>query len=94
MPECYNCGNEIDKESGIFRSSLCDSCGQDLKVCLNCEFYSPGIHWDCRETIEEMVADKDRANFCSWFRFSDRKYGKKVNPSENAKNLFDQLFND
>ena len=36
-------------------SSTCPSCGKDLKICLNCRFYSPGAHWDCSETIDELV---------------------------------------
>jgi hypothetical protein len=39
-----------------------------MRCCKNCAFYNPGAHYDCRETVEELVADKERANFCEHFR--------------------------
>lgn len=38
-----------------------------MKVCLNCRFYDPSAHWQCRERISEPVREKDRANFCDFF---------------------------
>jgi len=32
--------------------------------------YSPGSHWDCRESVGDQVTDKERANFCDWFRLN------------------------
>jgi len=79
----------------VFRSSVCPKCGKDLRVCLNCVFYGPGAHWGCRENIPEAVRDKDRANFCDYFRF--RKDGpsdqeRKGSKKESARDAFDQLF--
>ena len=79
----------------VFRSGVCPKCGKDLRVCLNCVFYSPGAHWDCRENIPEAVRDKDRANFCDYFRF---RQGGAAEPGpgrakkENARDAFEQLF--
>jgi hypothetical protein len=33
-----------------------------------CEFYDISIAKSCRETIAEEVKDKQRANFCDYFR--------------------------
>jgi len=55
----------------VHRSSTCVSCGKDLKICYNCCFYSKGAHNDCLETSAEPVRDRDRANFCDYFRFKD-----------------------
>jgi hypothetical protein len=76
----------------IFRSTVCPSCGKDLKICRNCRFYSVGAHWDCLETIPEPVADKDRSNFCDYFQF--RAEGGAVSPTEQkkAKEDFKNLF--
>jgi hypothetical protein len=69
-----------------------------LRVCLNCEFYSPGAHWDCRETIDELVKDKDRANFCSFFSFkkSEQVVGEQGGRSsrDKAREDFNKLFGD
>ena len=96
MRRCYSCGHELNEKMEVFRSTLCPNCEKDLKACLNCRFFSPGAHWDCRETIDEQVKDKDRANFCSFFSFKmsgdtalepgDKSPGDKA--KENFKNLF------
>ena len=94
---CYNCGKHPGKIS-IYRNTECPVCGKDLKVCLNCEFYDRNAHWQCRENISEEVRDKDRGNFCDYFRYSSKidssiggEYKKNTN---NAKNDFMKLFGD
>lgn len=93
MASCYSCGYEFPESMAVYRSTLCPSCGKDVKACLNCRFYEPGAHWDCRETINEMVADKDRANFCEFFVLAavarPHASGKS---SEDARAKFDDLF--
>jgi hypothetical protein len=37
-------------------------------VCKLCEFYSIAVAKHCRETIAEEVKDKQRANFCDYFK--------------------------
>jgi hypothetical protein len=43
-----------------------------VRCCKNCTFYEVGAHWDCRETIPDPVFDKERSNFCDYFRLADR----------------------
>ena len=52
----------------ISRTSICPDCGRDLHVCRNCQFYAPGQHYDCHETVDEPVRNKERANFCDYFK--------------------------
>ena len=97
MRICYFCGYGFDDKFEVFRSTFCPECQKDVKVCKNCKFYSPGSHWDCRETIGEAVKEKDRANFCSYFTFKepDKEKGKEKKPKqEDAKDAFDKLFGD
>ena len=63
---CWKCGKEIDVSVKIFRDSEC-SCGADLHSCKNCKFYSPNSHYECKETIEDFVSDKESRNFCDYF---------------------------
>ncbi len=92
---CYYCG----KPAGgvITRSSLCVSCRKELRVCLNCKFYKKGAHWDCVENIPEQVIDKDRANFCDFFVYTDKidkeKQEKNQKAKNEAKDNFLKLFN-
>ena len=64
---CWKCGKPIELSGTVSRSDVCPSCGADVRSCKNCRFYEPGAHYDCRETVDELVKDKERANFCGWF---------------------------
>ncbi|HET6452361.1 MAG TPA: hypothetical protein VFI08_13670 [Spirochaetia bacterium] len=98
MHACHFCSTPVDNPREVYRSSTCSACGRDLKICLNCRFYSPGAHWDCNESIDEMVRDKDRANFCTFFSFRDSAASPSpgrpsagADPGKARKKL-DQLF--
>ena len=93
--KCYFCGAEASEDK-IYRNTLC-ICGKELRICLNCKFYSPGSHWDCNETISEAVRDKERANFCDWFSMADSSKQKVLGEghktkAKNARSDFDKLF--
>lgn len=66
--ECYSCKtlNEAVDKVG-FRED-CSKCGADLHICLNCEFYDKGSYHECRESSADFVKDKERANYCDYFR--------------------------
>ncbi len=93
MGNCNFCGESIT--APVYRRSVCPQCGKDLKICLNCEFYSPGSQWDCHETIPEAVRDKERANFCDYFRIAahNRSTAQKKDPNTHREK-FNSLFND
>ena len=46
----------------------CPACGADLHVCRMCEFYDTSVAKSCREPVAEEVSDKERAQFCDYFR--------------------------
>ncbi len=100
MLQCHSCGVTFELE-GVYRSTVCPSCGKEVKVCLNCRFYAPGAHWDCRETIPEPVRDKDRANFCDYFKPAPQGNvagggagASGDSGASKAKDSFDKLFGD
>ncbi|MGO9411816.1 MAG: hypothetical protein ACLQCB_13840 [Spirochaetia bacterium] len=98
-PACHFCGTPVESPREVYRSSSCPRCGKDLKICLNCRFYSPGAHWDCAETIDEPVNEKDRANFCTFFSFRANPLktpgaDKGAEAKEKARRKLDQLFGD
>jgi len=90
---CKKCGKPIT-ETTIYRTSTCSSCGADLHSCINCKFYAPGSHYDCHETIDELVKDKERANFCD--NFSVRKESGISSSNDDAqakaRDAFNSLF--
>ncbi|MHB8109849.1 MAG: hypothetical protein ACYDHW_07440 [Syntrophorhabdaceae bacterium] len=68
---CRKCKMPIESETISFRDE-CPVCHEDLHVCLNCIFYDTGKSNSCREDKAEFVKEKDRANFCEYFRFTER----------------------
>ncbi len=64
---CVYCGHQHSMDHKPGRSEVCQGCGRDLKICLNCRFYDPQAHHACREPQAEWVKDKERANFCDYF---------------------------
>ena len=50
------------------RRDECPACSADLHVCRLCEFYDTSVAKSCREPVAEEVTDKERANFCDYFR--------------------------
>lgn len=93
MSSCHACGGEFSDDFKVYRTTECPFCGRDVKVCLNCTFYSPGSQYDCSETIPEAVKDKDRSNFCEYFRLSNKQNtGAAEQKAEKARKAFDNLF--
>ena len=89
---CWKCGKEIDVSVKIYRDSECE-CGADLHCCKNCKFYSQGSHYDCKESIEDFVSEKESRNFCDFFSpkqiFSLKNDEDKA---QKAKDAFNSLF--
>jgi hypothetical protein len=92
---CWKCGNEIQLDFKPARKDTCDKCGAYLKCCLNCVFYDPGAHNQCREPQAEWQGDKEKANFCEYFQ--PRKGGAsegRGSPKDDARKKLDDLFKD
>ncbi len=94
---CWKCGKNIDLSAGIYRTSTCPTCGADLHSCKNCKFYAPGSHYDCHESVDEIVTDKERANFCDYFsaraEFKNAAENSAASKIQEARNAFNSLFN-
>ena len=74
---CWHCARKIEIVTGDrigFRDE-CPACGRPLHVCRNCGFYDPAYNNSCRETMAERVADKERSNFCEYFKPASDKSG-------------------
>ncbi|NIT67742.1 MAG: hypothetical protein GWM93_13850, partial [Gemmatimonadetes bacterium] len=66
---CWKCGHALDDmPMPLGRRDECPACATDLHVCRMCEFYDTSVAKSCREPIAEEVTDKERANFCDYFR--------------------------
>jgi hypothetical protein len=70
MKTCFKCGTGIDLEK-VSRRDECPQCGTDLRVCLNCAFYAESRANACAEPRVEPVKEKEKANYCDFFRFKE-----------------------
>jgi hypothetical protein len=91
---CWKCGNSLaDLTLPLLRLEECRQCHAELHVCKLCEWYSVNVAKHCRETIAEEVKDKERANFCDYFKPREDAYSS--NPADAASKAqaeLDALF--
>ena len=94
MKICHKCKKEVLSTERVGRRDACAYCSADLRVCLNCAFYSPGTSNECKEPSVERVIDKERGNFCEHFAFKEEDKAPRTNdltkkdPLEELKKLF------
>jgi hypothetical protein len=95
---CSYCGSPMPADRSPGFNESCELCGKDLHACLNCRFYKAGARWDCAETIEEPVPDKERRNRCDWFQTNrtllaaSEGRGAERSAAEKARGDLDRLF--
>jgi len=84
--KCYKCGKELPESYKIMvsRSDTCAQCMTDIRCCKMCIHYDPKSYNECREPSADRVADKEKANFCDYF-----KIGGSYNDAEKQRQ--DQL---
>ena len=99
MKVCHHCGQEVKLNAELQRTDGCAHCHSDLKVCRNCMFFDPGKNNQCSEPAAEWCSDKEKANFCEFFRFSEvAGYGRPgfsgpvSTEKDRARDAFDALF--
>ena len=93
MKFCRSCGEKLELEGKIGREDTCPNCGAYLHTCLNCEFYDEFAHNHCREPDAEWVSDKEKSNFCEFFRFRESSeppagLDRKKKATEELRRLF------
>ena len=67
--QCYRCGASLEALSlPISRRDECPECSVYLHVCKMCRFYDPHVPKQCTEDDAEEVKEKERPNFCDWFK--------------------------
>jgi hypothetical protein len=72
---CYRCGESLAALSlPLSRRDQCPSCSADLHVCKMCTSFDVAVPRKCREDGAEDVTDKDRPNFCDWFKPSEQAF--------------------
>ncbi len=64
---CWHCSSSLTALD-YGRADTCRKCGRDTKTCRACEFYDRSSNNECRESQAERVVEKERSNFCDYFK--------------------------
>ena len=93
---CYRCGASLEALSLPFsRQDECPECGNYLHVCKMCVHYDKSVPRQCREDGAEDVKEKDRLNFCDWYKPSEKAFNADRKAEEDAaRSALDALFDD
>lgn len=91
---CWRCGASLaELTPPIERRDECPACRAQLYVCKFCEFYDPRVAKQCREPVADEVKDKERANFCGYFKPNPKAYVPVDSSGANkARSELDALF--
>lgn len=94
--QCWKCGSELDNLiMPLSRRQECGLCNADLHVCNMCVDYNPTISGQCNEDRAEDVSDKERANFCDYFKPVNQAFRHDhTDKQQAAKAKLEALFGD
>lgn len=97
MPDilrCYRCGATLEAPGlRIGRLDECPACRVPLHVCRMCAHFDPAVARQCREDDADDVHDKDRPNFCDYFRPAADAFDPRFREAEaRARARLDALF--
>lgn len=95
---CWSCGKPTGLTK-VGRSDECPNCLAPLRCCRGCRHFDPTRRFQCRETIEHNVVDKEKSNFCDFYQFRNMiKTAGGVSSQKDSKDTrkksFDDLFKD
>ncbi len=93
---CYRCGASLAVLSlPLSRHDQCPNCSADLHVCKMCIHFDEHVPRKCREDGAEDVTEKERPNFCDWFKPSATAFDPaRKSEADAAKDALAALFGD
>lgn len=90
---CWNCGASLDDiPRPISRHANCSACFEVLHCCRMCRHYMPEKRPYCDHERAEPPVEKESANFCDYFKPTNRFSEKDTARSDQAKSELDALF--
>lgn len=92
--QCFKCGSSLDALTlPLSRQDQCPQCARYLHVCRMCEFYDAQVARQCREDDAEEVMDKEKPNFCDWFKAAAGRFDESgATAASRAQQQLDSLF--
>ncbi len=90
--QCFSCQTQLDFEDKVGFRSECSQCMADVHVCKNCEFYDPKVYNECRETSADVIREKERSNYCEFFKPRPLAGAKETTSKDDLKAAAEALF--
>ena len=93
---CFRCGASLRKLTlPLSQRDQCPECSVHLHVCLMCQYFDRDVPKKCREDDAEEVLDKEKMNFCEWFRPSAHAFDPvRAGQAARANAELEALFGD
>ena len=95
VTRCGKCGHQVPaSQLEVDHTTKCLKCGTPMHSCRHCKHFDPDARFQCREKIDERIADKWAANECALFKpvQSLDATGRRANSAEDARSAFHDLF--
>ncbi len=74
--QCWQCGTAVtDQPLPLSTYAECRPCRAQLHSCRQCQHYNPRLRVDCDEPRAESHSEREKANFCDWFKLR-REFGE------------------
>jgi len=69
---CYSCNKALEHDIGekVFRNEECPHCQAYIRCCRMCKFYDTSSYNECKEPVAERILEKEKPNFCEFFKIS------------------------
>lgn len=89
---CFKCQAVLAliPNTNISRTEECPSCRADLHICKMCDLYDPKHYNECKESQADRITDKEKKNFCDYFKLTMRSQGKSA--AQSAMDAANALF--
>lgn len=93
---CFRCGASLARLSlPLSRRDECPDCAIHLHVCRMCVYFDPDVPKSCREDDAEEVIEKEKVNFCEWFKPSAAAFDPaRAGEAAKAQSALNALFGD
>ncbi len=91
---CFNCQTPLNLEpkQTVSRQEECPQCYSNVHCCKMCQFYDASSYNECRESQANRVIEKEKANFCEYFKLADHNTNK--SDKESLLTAANALFKD
>lgn len=91
---CFRCGESLAALTPpMSRQDMCPACSSFLHVCRMCVNFDTNAVAQCREEDAEEVFDKEKANFCDWYKPSPGVFDSaSKRADESARSAAEDLF--